>query len=482
MKKTRATLDLDKAIEAFREAVQAALDIGEVKEWDGRMFLKREIQILNAALVLAGQCIGILLYLLVSMNSTQQEAKERTFHLRQSGSQGHGKRTIKILTIGMVEVPLRIQYVVKRLSSEKRQIGQRGKSEGQGFYPLLKWLGIEEQVTPLLWDITAHQSILNTSFEVAQRTLRLMGVHLSTKRVKRLTYCFGKMGLNIRQTYLDQLARGDLSEGQVLTGQRVVISVDGGRTRIRRAKKGHSIATRYHAEWKEPKLFTIYAVDKQGQKISCPMIPITNDGTFGTVEAFMPILEMYFIRLGIREAEQVLLLADGASWIWERIPRLLQRLGVKGAIIGLLDFYHACGHLHEFASAAFLEPQQVFIWFKESRAMLKNGKSEELLEKMKNLSAAATGKQKEHLIAALEYFIKRQNELDYENVAALNLPIGSGSIESLIRQVLNLRLKSTGKSWLNQNAEIVLHARCQWAAGTWSLFRDSVLTAYLTPT
>ncbi|MDJ0632555.1 MAG: hypothetical protein QNJ34_05120 [Xenococcaceae cyanobacterium MO_188.B29] len=37
----------------------------------------------------------------------------------------------------------------------------------------------------------------------------------------------------------------------------------------------------YNAEWKEPKLLTIYTVDEQGKKIKTKEIPITNDGTFG---------------------------------------------------------------------------------------------------------------------------------------------------------------------------------------------------------
>jgi hypothetical protein len=65
----------------------------------------------------------------------------------------------------------------------------------------------------------------------------------------------------------------------------------------------------------------------------------------------------------------------------------------------------------------------------------------------------------------------------YRQVKAKNLPIGSGAIESLIRQVVNLRLQGTGKFWLHKNAEIILHGRCQWAAGQWNRFSHSVLTA-----
>jgi len=55
--------------------------------------------------------------------------------------------------------------------------------------------------------------------------------------------------------------------------------------------------------------------------------------------------------------------------------------------------------------------------------------------------------------------------LNYAKVANLKLPIGSGAVESLIRQVVNLRMKGW-KFWLRNHAEILLHARCQWIAGS----------------
>ncbi len=81
----------------------------------------------------------------------------------------------------------------------------------------------------------------------------------------------------------------------------------------------------YFGDWTEPKLLTIYVVDAQGKRVNTAELPVTNDGTFGEVEPFMQLLEMHLVRLGINQAKQVLLLADGAEWIWLRIPPLLKR-------------------------------------------------------------------------------------------------------------------------------------------------------------
>lgn len=104
MKTIPARLDLDEAIKVFREEIQEALKIGDVKDWDGRQLLMREMQIAQAALRLAGQCIALLLYLLAISKSANAQASQRTSHLRHVGSQGDGKRAVKIQTIGRVDV------------------------------------------------------------------------------------------------------------------------------------------------------------------------------------------------------------------------------------------------------------------------------------------------------------------------------------------------------------------------------------------
>lgn len=178
--------------------------------------------------------------------------------------------------------------------------------------------------------------------------------------------------------------------------QRVVISVDGGRTRIRYAKKGKRRPKTnrhgYVGEWQEPKLLTIYVVDAQGKRVNTTELPVTNDGTFDDVESFMPLLEMHLVRLGIHQAQQVLLVADGAEWIWQRIPPLLKRLGCPlESVHELLDFYHATEHLQLFALAAFTQPKERQVWFQQARSYLKRGGIADLLNKMQALKNNSQG-------------------------------------------------------------------------------------------
>ena len=57
--------------------------------------------------------------------------------------------------------------------------------------------------------------------------------------------------------------------------------------------------------------------------------------------------------------------------------------------------------------------------------------------------------------------------LSYVQFRKVGLPIGSGGIESSIRRVINLRLKSNGMFWGDPQAETMLQVRAQIISGRW---------------
>ncbi len=120
--------------------VKPLLELGEVEQWDGRTFLARERKIREAALILAGQCIALLLFQLTRWQKAQERAIEQTrgWWRKKTGRNGSTERTI--LTVGNVSVTLNLPYVVERLGKPRK----RKKSRNQGFCPLLRWLGMEQ--------------------------------------------------------------------------------------------------------------------------------------------------------------------------------------------------------------------------------------------------------------------------------------------------------------------------------------------------
>ncbi|MGV2830717.1 hypothetical protein [Myxosarcina sp. GI1(2024)] len=60
-------------------------------------------------------------------------------------------------------------------------------------------------------------------------------------------------------------------------------------------------------------------------------------------------------------------IADGADWIWQHIPPLLNRLGCGDKTSYLVDFYHATEYLQVFADAAFSKEKERLTWFISAR-------------------------------------------------------------------------------------------------------------------
>ena len=102
---------------------------------------------------------------------------------------------------------------------------------------------------------------------------------------------------------------------------------------------------------------------------------------------------------------------------------------------------------------------------------------------MDELIAVATGERCKIMVVKRNYLLDayRKGRLNYDKAINQKLPIGSGAIESLIRQVVNLRIKGNSKFWLKDNAEIILHLRCQWIAGSWDNFCGSIFNSFIKP-
>ena len=93
----------------------------------------------------------------------------------------------------------------------------------------------------------------------------------------------------------------------------------------------------------------MYVVDAEGKREAsfAPFI----DATLKGPDAVFALLRTYLQRLEITQADHVLFIADGAPWIWKRVPLLVQALGLAAEQVHeLLDFYHAVQHLGQVAA------------------------------------------------------------------------------------------------------------------------------------
>jgi hypothetical protein len=192
------------------------------------------------------------------------------------------------------------------------------------------------------------------------------------------------------------------------------------------------------------------------------------DGSLAGPESIYALIWIYLQSLGISQVEQILFVADGALWIWEclqALRNLLQLRGIRCRIVELIDMYHAVQHLHAFAALKRgWGRRKRSRWINAQKKRLRYSKIGETLDALKS---ACRGTRSKMLLREQEYFVKNRGRLDYAAMRTLNMPIGSGAIESAIRRVINLRLKSPCIFWNEDTAEEMLLLRAYYKAGRW---------------
>jgi hypothetical protein len=90
------------------------------------------------------------------------------------------------------------------------------------------------------------------------------------------------------------------------------------------------------------------------------------------------------------------------------------------------------------------------------RTLLKQGHVNAILDALQALDQRHDTD--EVIRTAINYFQTHAARMQYDTFRAAGLPIGSGSIESGVRRIVNLRLKGASLFWLPENAEEILYS------------------------
>jgi len=356
---------------------------------------------------------------------------------------------------GKVQVRIRTAqgHTVAVWTTYYRRKGQRraGKRSA-GVYAGLVLLGIYGRFTPALGAEVGLFAAMLGSLQEAQDVLAARGVELETKTVRTIAYRYAA------RARLEQQVNNAAFEDSV-AGRRVVISSDGGRLRLREIKRGPKTTKgrrRYTGAWREPKVLIVYVVDAEGKREAsfAPFI----DATLKGPDAVFALLRSSLQRLEITQADQVLFIADGAPWIWKRVPLLVQALGLAvEQVHELLDFYHAVQHLSQVvALRQDWSAKARARWRTQQRRFLLQGQVEQVIAAVQ---ALCRGRHSKAIRTQRNYFIKNQSRMAYATLIAMKLPIGSGAIESTVRRVVNQRLKGPSLFWFSSNAVAILRLR-----------------------
>ena len=390
-------------------------------------------------------------------SDTLQAEQEQLVRQWPKPLKNDGKVTVMVRTVQGLAVPVRLTYY-------RRQGQRRAGKRDAGVYAGLVLLGIYDRCTPALASEVSLLAAMLGSLAEAQDVLAARGVEVDTKTVRLIAYRYAA-----RARLEQQIERTAFED--TVAGRRVVISSDGGRLRLRETKRGPKTKKgrrRYTGAWREPKVLIVYVVDAEGKQESrfAPFI----DATLKGPDAVFALLRTYLQRLEITQADHVLFIADGAPWIWKRVPLLVQALGLAAAQVHeLLDFYHAVQHLGQVAALRKdWSAKARTRWCTHQRRLLMRGEVEQVITAVRDL---CRGRNSKAIRKHREYFIKNQHRMAYAQLMALKLPIGSGAIESAVRRVVNLRLKGPSLFWCRASAEAILLLRSYYKAGRWNMLK-----------
>lgn len=251
----------------------------------------------------------------------------------------------------------------------------------------------------------------------------------------------------------------------------VVIEIDAWNVREREAGWGKKPAERaaaaekahaWHYVWGA----TVFRLGERVQKDGSKRAIIASRGTVMTRGGADALGRQTFaeaVRQGMMLAEHVLVVADGALWIWnmvgDRFSFAKQRL----------DFYHASQHLWAVANEIHgADTPQAKAWVEPLLHQLRHGGEAGVLETLDDLCAAVGETHKELVEREAAYFEKNKERLDYENGAKQGEPIGSGAMESTCRQY-QCRFKRPGQFWTTEGDEALMALETFWRNGRWQI-------------
>lgn len=194
--------------------------------------------------------------------------------------------------------------------------------------------------------------------------------------------------------------------------------------------------------------------------------------TRGGTQALMQQLYYEARARGLARAQRVLVLADGAVWIWNLVEDRFQDA------VQRLDLYHANAYLwsvaNELHGKGTREARQ---WVKPLLKQIRDDQVAKVitqLEELKPRLAKAAAKAADD---AIEYYQNNQKRMKYKQARKDKEPVGSGAIESTCRQ-LQCRMKRCGQFWSTRGDEALLSLEMFWRNQRWEmLFPHATLTA-----
>jgi hypothetical protein len=172
--------------------------------------------------------------------------------------------------------------------------------------------------------------------------------------------------------------------------------------------------------------------------------------------------------LGTPAVRTVVVLGDGAAWIWERARAFLS--GGATEVVEIVDIYHAYGYLWDVGNAVFgAGSAEASAWVEPLKDRLYEQGPAPILAALATLTLPNEEALKAHQ-AAVSYFTTHAARMDYPRFVARHWPIGSGAVESSCKCLVEARAKQAGMRWSSAGLQHLTSLRALHRSGRWAAF------------
>lgn len=345
-------------------------------------------------------------------------------------------------------------------------------------YPADHALGLQERAaaSPRVQEICALMALRAPATQAQEDVYRMTGVKVEPSTLHREARRQGERAMAVRDA---EVAMSKKTDGLLHLASRarlpsqpftLVIEIDAWNIR-ERDNWGMSEAMRKVGEetkrWHWVYTATVFRLDQRGTTESGRPV-IAERGYVATragLDGFTAQLYTESIQRGLLQAEEVLILGDGAVWIWnladDRFKNATQRV----------DLYHVKEHLWKLAKTLYDDPKEARAWVAPYLRWLdqrKNGAVDviESLEQLGEQMKRWTPEQEKTLKGEIGYFKTHQGRMDYKEAKKNGQPVGSGAVESTCSQYQR-RFKLPGQFWSLEGDEAflalaTLHRNQRW--------------------
>ena len=217
--------------------------------------------------------------------------------------------------------------------------------------------------------------------------------------------------------------------------------------------------------WKEVKIVAVSAVEASGGDGEEPVVDLNRTSyRAGLWDAARFANQQWAegCRRGLEKAKRVVCVNDGAPWIW-----LIVAMCYAPRCIEILDWWHAVEKLWELAFTLLgQDNQQSRDWAQEQKSLLWAGNLRQIFRGLRLLCPRGQPLP-DKIRLGIGYLFRHRWRMRYREFRKAGCPIGSGSVESACKVVMQERMKQAGMRWSRAGAQAMLALRSVLLSERW---------------